>query len=115
MTSAKERSGVMSHETEVAELRAQLAAAEKELQSFKRAASDAMIHEATTAKKWNAAVARADRLEAELRNIADAKPGEWEPDMRDQFREWAQNRARQALRPPSPATPEVGEADNVLP
>ncbi len=42
------------------------------------------------------------RLRFELENIANAKPGEWEPDMRDQFREWAQNRARQALATQTP-------------
>ncbi len=39
------------------------------------------------------------RLRLELENIANAKPGEWDADVRDQFREWAQNRARQALTP----------------
>lgn len=36
-------------------------------------------------------------LRAELRCIAAADPSQWEPDMRDQFRAWAQNRARDAL------------------
>ena len=38
-----------------------------------------------------------ERLKAELRNIRDAKPSEWGEDMADQFRPWAQNRARAAL------------------
>jgi chromatin segregation and condensation protein Rec8/ScpA/Scc1 (kleisin family) len=38
-----------------------------------------------------------DELLAELRNIADADPSTWEPDVRDQFRQWAQNRARTAI------------------
>lgn len=33
----------------------------------------------------------------ELRNIANAKPEQWDPEMRGQFREWAQNRARAAI------------------
>jgi hypothetical protein len=39
-----------------------------------------------------------DSLLAELRNIADADPSKWEPDVRDQFQQWAQNRARTAAR-----------------
>jgi len=35
--------------------------------------------------------------EAELRNIANADPSKWDADMRDQFQQWAQNRARAAL------------------
>jgi hypothetical protein len=38
-----------------------------------------------------------DELVAELENIANADPAKWEPDMRGQFREWAQSRARAAL------------------
>lgn len=38
------------------------------------------------------------RLADELRIIAEADPSKWDEDMRDQFREWAQNRARAALR-----------------
>lgn len=36
-------------------------------------------------------------LFTELQNIANAKPEEWDEEMRDQFREWAQSRARAAL------------------
>ena len=36
-------------------------------------------------------------LRAELQNIADAKPNTWDAEVRDQFREWAQSRARAAL------------------
>ena len=38
------------------------------------------------------------RLREELRIIADANPAVWEPDVRGQFREWTQSRARAALR-----------------
>lgn len=41
--------------------------------------------------------AERDALLAELKNIADANPSTWEPDVRDQFRQWAQNRARTAI------------------
>lgn len=44
-----------------------------------------------------AARARIAELRGELGIIANATPSQWEPDMRDQFRAWAQNRARQAL------------------
>jgi len=36
-------------------------------------------------------------LRAELQNIADAKPHTWDAEVRDQFKEWAQSRARAAL------------------
>jgi hypothetical protein len=42
-------------------------------------------------------IAAAPELLQELRNIADAKPSTWEPDMRDQFQAWAQSRARAAI------------------
>ena len=38
-----------------------------------------------------------DELLQELRFIADARPSTWEPDVRDQFQQWAQNRARTAI------------------
>lgn len=38
-----------------------------------------------------------DELRAELHRIATADPSKWEPDVRDQFQQWAQNRARYAL------------------
>lgn len=38
-----------------------------------------------------------ERLRAEIRVIAAAKPAQWEADVRDQFQAWAQNRARAAL------------------
>lgn len=41
--------------------------------------------------------AQRDELLAELRNIADAKPWTWDENMRDQFRQWAQSRARAAI------------------
>jgi hypothetical protein len=47
--------------------------------------------------------ARIETLESELRNIAEAKPYAWDKECRDQFREWAQNRARHALLSSSPA------------
>jgi hypothetical protein len=40
--------------------------------------------------------ARAEKAEAELGNIANAKPHTW-GDMSDEFQAWAQNRARHAL------------------
>ena len=40
--------------------------------------------------------ARAEKAEAELANIANAKPDTW-GDMSDSFQAWAQNRARHAL------------------
>jgi len=40
--------------------------------------------------------AEVERLRAELRYIAEAKPLRW-GDMADQFQKWAQNRARHAL------------------
>ena len=48
---------------------------------------------------WQAALADSGvrELRAELQNIANAVPSEWEEDMRDQFQQWAQNRARAAL------------------
>lgn len=45
----------------------------------------------------SASRAECERYRSELQNIADAKTSQWEPDVRDQFKEWAQNRARTAL------------------
>ena len=36
-------------------------------------------------------------LRAELQNIVNADPRTWQPDVRDQFQQWAQSRARAAL------------------
>lgn len=44
-----------------------------------------------------ALIAAAPELYAELQNIAHADPSTWLPETRDQFREWAQSRARAAL------------------
>ena len=41
--------------------------------------------------------AEVKRLREELRNIANADPSTWDADVRDQFKQWAQNRARAAL------------------
>lgn len=38
-----------------------------------------------------------DELVEELKNIANANPAKWDEDTRDQFQQWAQNRARVAL------------------
>jgi hypothetical protein len=38
-----------------------------------------------------------DELLAELTAIANADPAKWDPEMRDQFREWAQSRASAAI------------------
>jgi hypothetical protein len=42
--------------------------------------------------------AQRDELLQELRFIAEARPSAWEPDVRDQFQPWAQNRACTAIR-----------------
>lgn len=44
-----------------------------------------------------AANERAEGLRRALRSIADAKPSEWEADVRDQFQPWAQNIAARAV------------------
>ena len=36
-------------------------------------------------------------LVEELRNIANATPSKWDAEVRDQFQQWAQNRARAAI------------------
>lgn len=60
-------------------------------------------------------------LLAELQNIADAKPQEWDVDMRDQFRQWAQSRARAAIakvtsqQEPTPATQQVAMPQPTIP
>jgi hypothetical protein len=46
--------------------------------------------------RCNEAIARAEKAEAELANIANAKPHTW-GDMSDSFQAWAQSRARHAL------------------
>lgn len=50
-------------------------------------------------------IAAAPRLLAELENIATADPYKWDAEVRDQFREWAQNRARAAIAAATGATP----------
>jgi hypothetical protein len=45
----------------------------------------------------DAVIERLTELDGELRNIADAKPGEWGSE-KGMFRSWAQNRARFTLR-----------------
>lgn len=42
-------------------------------------------------------IAAAPDMYAALSSIATADPSKWEADVRDQFREWAQNVARAAL------------------
>lgn len=42
-------------------------------------------------------ISSAPMLLAELEAIANADPSKWDEEVRDQFREWAQNRARAAL------------------
>jgi hypothetical protein len=44
----------------------------------------------------NVEIAKREKAEAELANIANAKPDTW-GDMSDSFQAWAQNRARHAL------------------
>ncbi len=41
--------------------------------------------------------AQRDVLLAELQNIANANPATWELEVRDQFKPWAQNRARASI------------------
>jgi hypothetical protein len=36
-------------------------------------------------------------LVEELKNIANANPSKWDAEVRDQFQQWAQNRARAAI------------------
>lgn len=52
-----------------------------------------------------------DELLAELKNIANADPSSWEADVRDQFRPWAQNRARHAIAKAEAASPASSEGD----
>ncbi|MFN8994323.1 MAG: hypothetical protein ACK5X3_11770, partial [Pseudomonadota bacterium] len=42
-------------------------------------------------------IAAAPDLLAELQNIANADPRKWDEETRDQFQQWAQNRARVAI------------------
>jgi hypothetical protein len=42
-------------------------------------------------------IAAAPYLLAELQNIANANPSSWDEETRDQFQQWAQNRARAAI------------------
>lgn len=42
-------------------------------------------------------IAAAPDLLAELQNIANANPREWDEETRDQFQQWAQSRARFAI------------------
>jgi hypothetical protein len=48
------------------------------------------------ASDYDALQARYDALRKTLLAIANAKPSEWDPDVRDQFQLWAQNIARAA-------------------
>ena len=57
---------------------------------------DAML-EAAHATAEQPQAREIDALRAELQNIANANPSQWDEDMRDQFQQWAQNRARHAL------------------
>jgi hypothetical protein len=42
-------------------------------------------------------IAAAPYLLAELQHIANANPSSWDEETRDQFQQWAQNRARAAI------------------
>jgi hypothetical protein len=53
----------------------------------------------------DAARAELARVRAELQIIAQADPNRWEPDVRHQFQEWAQSRARAALKGEWPLKP----------
>jgi hypothetical protein len=59
------------------------------------------------ASDYDALQAQYDALRKKLLAIANAKPSEWEPDVRDQFQLWAQNIARAATA--SQAMPASGE------
>jgi hypothetical protein len=52
---------------------------------------------AEESRRYREAIAQRDELLAELRNIATANPRHWDEETRDQFQEWAQNRARAAI------------------
>jgi hypothetical protein len=62
------------------------------------AARGPIAHRAAVSHANARLIAAAPDLLAELQNIANADPSKWEPDVREQFREWAQNRARAAIR-----------------
>lgn len=54
-------------------------------------------------------IANAPKLLAELENIANADPAKWHAEVRDQFREWAQSRARAVIAETTGAPPENDE------
>jgi hypothetical protein len=93
-------------DTAVAErdsLRAELATCKNAAESLvygQRAENDRLIDENVKlngyADMHMKEKARAEKAEAELANIANAKPHTW-GDMSDSFQAWAQNRARHAL------------------
>ena len=54
-------------------------------------------------RQLSSAMKRVARLENELRVIGYAEPQKWDADLRDQFMEWAQSRARFALAAKEPS------------
>jgi predicted nucleic acid-binding Zn-ribbon protein len=77
--------------------RAELTRLRAEVERLKgmRTAAEAIMTDVAEANE-EIAIARAEKAEAELANIANAKPDTW-GDMSDSFQAWAQNRARHAL------------------
>jgi hypothetical protein len=53
--------------------------------------------DAADCDRADAAEAEVERLTRELQNIALADPAGWPRDVQDQFKEWAQSRARAAI------------------
>ena len=49
------------------------------------------------AHEWDAMREERDALKQELQNIADADPTQWQDEVKDQFQQWAQSRARAAI------------------
>lgn len=61
-------------------------------------------------------IASAPDLLAELENIANADPRQWHEETRDQFQQWAQNRARAAIAKATAApAAETPDADRIYP
>jgi hypothetical protein len=81
-------------ETELAAITARAEKAEAALHALRLVCGTSDADKFTT---WlNVEIAKREKAEAELANIANAKPDTW-GDMSDSFQAWAQNRARHAL------------------
>jgi hypothetical protein len=75
-----------SNQSEVSMLRSQL-----------RSAEDGRTVDRINADWSRSLKTQRDELLTELQNIANANPSDWGVDLRDQFTEWAQSRARHAV------------------